>query len=290
MARVAIIVASCDAYSDLWEPFFDIFHKQWPDCPYPVFLGTNLATFDSLRVTSIPVGEDLGWAANLLAVLNRADATHAILLLEDFFFSRRVDTKRILSLERLAVKNQVGCFRLFPHPPPSKKLRGLHGIGVMRPGDDWRVSTQAALWDVNVLRELAWPQLSAWNFEVIGSVASIELPAKFWGVYEPALEYANALVRGKWTQAGIEVCTRMGIEVDFEKRGLLAMSEDDESPPIRRLDMREMGKRLAPEFLLRFWRRFIRLRRTRQLIDELMARVEKGETLAQQRIHRDGKG
>lgn len=44
-ADVAVVVASCDAYADLWEPFFRLFRRYWPDCPYPVYLGSNFRTY-----------------------------------------------------------------------------------------------------------------------------------------------------------------------------------------------------------------------------------------------------
>ena len=34
----AILILSCDKFSDLWKPFFDLFWKYWPDCPYNVYL------------------------------------------------------------------------------------------------------------------------------------------------------------------------------------------------------------------------------------------------------------
>ena len=37
----AILVASCDRYSDLWGPFFGVLAKRWPDCPLPIYLGMN---------------------------------------------------------------------------------------------------------------------------------------------------------------------------------------------------------------------------------------------------------
>lgn len=31
---VTVLVNSCDAYEDLWFPYFEFFRLNWPDCPY----------------------------------------------------------------------------------------------------------------------------------------------------------------------------------------------------------------------------------------------------------------
>ena len=40
-----LLVNSCDAYSDLWEPFFKMLGVHWPDCPYPIVLNTESKAF-----------------------------------------------------------------------------------------------------------------------------------------------------------------------------------------------------------------------------------------------------
>jgi len=40
-ANCSILIPSCDKYSDLWRPFFTLFWRHWPDCPFPVYLGSN---------------------------------------------------------------------------------------------------------------------------------------------------------------------------------------------------------------------------------------------------------
>ena len=40
-SQYAVVVSSCDAYSDAWKPFFKLFFKYWSDCPFPIYLVTN---------------------------------------------------------------------------------------------------------------------------------------------------------------------------------------------------------------------------------------------------------
>lgn len=37
-AMIAVLIVSCDKYSDLWDPFLRAFDRYWPDCPFTVSL------------------------------------------------------------------------------------------------------------------------------------------------------------------------------------------------------------------------------------------------------------
>ena len=54
---VSILINSCDAYEDIWEPFFRCFSENWPDCPYPIYLNTETKEYnpDYIHVTSLNV-------------------------------------------------------------------------------------------------------------------------------------------------------------------------------------------------------------------------------------------
>jgi len=225
MSEPVVLVVSCDKYSDLWSPFFQLFRKHWPDCPYEVFLGTNYLSFDSNGVTSIPIGQDRSWAENLRFMLDAVDSSRIIMFLEDFLMIDGADTPKIRRLVELAGRHKVGCLRLFPHPTPTGRLAGFGDIGMIQPGDEWRVSTQTAIWDKKLLYSLAKPGFSAWQFEIIGSLLSDTLPDLFWSVYEPAVNYCNGVVLGKWVPQGLEACGKAGVKVDLESRGTITEDE-----------------------------------------------------------------
>ena len=83
-----LLVVSCDRYADLWEPFFRIFRLRWPDCPFPVHLGTNYKSYEDGAVTTVAIGEDESWASGVLRMLKRLEAPYLIVLLEDFLLTR----------------------------------------------------------------------------------------------------------------------------------------------------------------------------------------------------------
>jgi hypothetical protein len=70
-ADISVLVVSCDAYQDLWKPFFSCFFKFWPDCPFPVYLGANFKKYEDDRVQTILIGQDLDYSTNLLMMLKQ---------------------------------------------------------------------------------------------------------------------------------------------------------------------------------------------------------------------------
>ncbi len=276
MRYIPILVVSCDWYADVWAPFFEIFRKRWPDCPHPVFLGSNHKGYSGHDVETILVGDDISWAENLRRMLDALGSRHVIMMLEDFFLVREVDTARVTDLVKTAIDNEVGCLRLYPHPPPTAALPDRPGIGELRKGDEWRASTQTALWDIDVLRSLAWTGFSAWDFEIIGSLVSYALPNAFWGVYDAAVDYRHVVIRGRWMRSGLSICEAVGVTPDLSARAVLGADESESYDSGRRTLSEHMKSVPA-----RFYARPLRLMRPRHYITRLLrqAGVDTAENL-----------
>jgi len=224
-ADVPLLVVSCDAYSDLWKPFFELFRRRWPDCPFRVYLGTNEKDFDDDRVTVFRVGPDQGWSANLRCMLDRLETDYVILFLEDFFLLHRVDTARVLELVQLGLDRGVGCLRLYSILPPPHPLHDLADLGGFEPGDPYRVTLQAGLWRVETLRRLLRPGLTPWQFELIGSQISETFAEPFWGVYHPPIVYDHVIEKGRWKPSGLTLCAEADIPIDTTTRPAFTEAE-----------------------------------------------------------------
>jgi hypothetical protein len=229
MPKVSILVVSCDKYSDLWQPFFGIFWKRWQDCPYPVYLGSNHKTYPDDRVTTITIGQDISWTTGLSQMLDRLNAEYVILFLEDFLIQRPVETKAIERLVQIVKEKQLGCLRLAAGLPlafpPSYPVDDNPDLGVIAPGQSYRVSLQLAIWRTETLRKLLVPGLSAWEFEELGTQMSDDMADHFWGVYQPAIAYQQCVEKGKWKPEGIVICREAGVHIDLEARK--AFSNDE---------------------------------------------------------------
>jgi hypothetical protein len=97
--------------------------------------------------------------------------------------------------------------------------------GAIAPDAAYRVSTQAAFWEVETLRRLLVPGESAWEFEVNGSKRSFS-DGELLAVWRPALPYRHHVVeRGKWFPWAAWRFGRLDIGVDLTARSVMTRSE-----------------------------------------------------------------
>jgi hypothetical protein len=221
-----ILVVSCDNYRDLWMPFFTLFFRYWPDCPYQVYLCSNEIGYDDQRVRTILVGPDRSWSSNLKRCFERLPAEYCILLQEDFLFTKRVDTEKVRNLVLYLQREGGACLRLMPSPPPETLIDAELKVGEISKGAAYRVSLQAAIWDKSVLYELLREGESPWEIEDIGSTRSNSLARPFLSISKDEREtwpldyFSTAVVQGKWVRQAVALCAREGIRVDKTQRAI----------------------------------------------------------------------
>lgn len=217
----SVLVSSSDAYSDLWAPFFTLFWRNWPDCPYPVYLGTNQKQFDHPRVCTLNAGVDESWSKNLRFFLNQLESDYVLFLLEDFLFVKRISTR--LVSEQLNALDSLGgsMLRLFPNPPPHLRVNGYNGIGLVHRFAPFRVSAQAALWKRDDFLALLVDGESPWDFERNGTFRSRSTSGGFYCTYQPILPYIHVIEQGRWFRSAARRFGAENIGCNFDARGVI---------------------------------------------------------------------
>lgn len=166
MSRPAILIPSCDAYADLWPPFFAAFKRHWPDCPYRVYLGANQQDWPDPHVTTLKSGSGLQWGKRLLDHLAQVPEKYVVLILEDFFLRHRVDGTLFEAQVGRAIKEGCDMLRLIARPGPAADTPRSAAHGPVDRHRPYSVCTQAALWRVDFLRQILRPDDSIWSFEM----------------------------------------------------------------------------------------------------------------------------
>lgn len=218
-----LLVSSCDRYSDLWRPYFALLERLWPDCPFPVKLITDSIDPRIEGVCALPVGENTDWSTALLRALDRIQTPYVLFTLEDFFLRREPDTTRLLLLLHIMQQRKFRMMRLVPRRPPNMRVRGTRDYGLITPGAPYRVSTQAAYWDVHALRSLLRPGETAWEFEINGTQRSKDIEG-FAGVWAEALPYGHHVIeRGRWFPWEARRFSKLNIGVDLSARPVMSL-------------------------------------------------------------------
>ena len=225
MHSCAVLVVSSDGYRDLWRPFFHLFRQYWPDCPFPVFLGTQTADADIANVQMLLAQDDSSWSGSLRSFLGQLECENVLLVLEDFFLNDKVSSETVV--EQLATLRKLGgsVLRLYPNPPPTIRLgsaeTGAAGIGEQHRLAPFRVSLQASIWNREALLALLKGGESAWDFEINGTIRAQAQPRGFYCTFRPAFPYRAVVEKGQWFWTAARDYGRLNIGCDFSKRRVM---------------------------------------------------------------------
>jgi hypothetical protein len=229
MSEVSVVISTCDKYSDCWGPLAHGLDKYWPDCPYPIYLVTNVRDFPHPRIQVIKTAKDMGWGERTAHALRRIDSPYILYMLEDFWIKRRVNSRSITDYVRYLEDGSAYYIGLMPFftmgwdmlPFPRDRR-----LGVLTRSASYRTALQAALWNKEVFLELLRTEESPWEFELIGTERSRKYEDKFlwikrepWGTCENGIKYTwSAVIGGCWSLSAKLYARSEGLEIDFSKR------------------------------------------------------------------------
>lgn len=262
-----VLVSSCDAYDDLWHPFFTILKEQWPELgSYNIVLNTESKSFgcEGLHIKCFQLysgGRKIPWGKRLIETLERIDSKYIIFLLDDFFLTDRVEQSVIdRCVDYLERNDNISVFQL--HPTSDKKgtkSEAYPGFELRSKDGKWRLNTQAAIWRREKLTSYVRPHESAWDWEIYGNERSRRYTEDFYvlsedekSVFSYEAAWGGAIHRGKWTPYAVALCKEYGINMNFGIRGY-----ETQKPPFDKPEY-STGKRgikelFRPPFIKRLY-------------------------------------
>jgi len=236
-----IFIPSCDKYADLWNPFFDFKDKYWNDAPYPVILSVNTLNYTRKGVQVVKTGPPSDWSGEIRSALNQTDATHLLLLLEDYFIYEKVNTKAIERLFDIAMEEDADFLRLGCFPKrynsywPYTPLNKYKDLAEIVPGARYRINLQVAIWKKSSLLDLLVAGEHPWAFELKGSVRAnnrkfkalcVIEDQKQTGVHGPVMYIGGAITGGKWMLDALRLAKKNNIPLDTSRRKVETAKEE----------------------------------------------------------------
>lgn len=228
-----LLVNSCDAFEDCWDPFFTLLQRYWQGALPPILLNTEYKdyTFPDLPIetTRVQIGhpDRLSWSACLDSALAKVETPLVLYMQEDYFLERRVDIDVINRATRLMMEDPEIKHLGLTHFGSGGNLssssnQGFSTIGARAP---YRISTQAGLWRVETLRSYLKPWESGWAFELFGTTRAWRRSETFLtverGSSAPPIAYQHTgIVKGQWSDFIPALFEVESISVDLSKRGI----------------------------------------------------------------------
>ena len=187
----------------------------------------SLMDISNCHWQTIPVGDDIAWGANLFKLINQIDKEYIILFLDDFLLYKSIENDLILELIKYTQKEDLDCLRLRPSPVPSKRVDSVDNIdlGIILPGEPYRISTQVSVWKKSFLKSICIDKMSAWDFELSGSKTVNTIDCKIYGVYTDVIHTDHCIEKGKWLESGVALAKQNGFTPDLSIRPILPEQE-----------------------------------------------------------------
>ena len=222
----AILVLSCDKYSDLWNPFFSQFHKFWPQCPFNVYLGSNTKKFRHTDVRTILSGPGIDWSSDLLKILGSIKEEYVFVWMEDLFLVDTVDTRLFLRGFQFMQKTRANHIHMSPYIRSDgicdDKLFGFYGKGI-----PYRLNAPG-FWKRSHLQELLIPGENPWKFEIMGSYRSGYYEG-YYTINKDLFKFIRVVEKGAITQAAYTYCIKNHIKIDLSNRPINTVQQEIKS-------------------------------------------------------------
>jgi hypothetical protein len=249
MTDLTILVNTSDGFEDCWQPFFLLFKKFWPNCPYPIVLNTETKSpqFDGLNVRASCVSarqaQRLTWSECLARCLDDISTPFVLYLQEDFFLEEPVQQHFIeafveeMRAGRADVIRLMECGGSAHWKPTANPL-----LWEVSQDAAYRIALQAVLWRKSTLRSHLRMHESPWQMEVFGSARARRIKDKvlcvnrdrFHGPGKEIFPYQpTGVVKGQWERHIVEpLFLQHGIDVDFSKRGFYSAGQTSRRAPL----------------------------------------------------------
>ena len=245
LARIAIVMPSCDRYASLWPLSLGALDRYWTGRPQALYLIANLQPFEHPGAQQILVGADVSWSDNFINALQQVPQDYVFMALDDLVMLPGVNASRMNAALARAVQEGWDYLRVNPLPPPAET--DADGLGLSRPGEVYRSATVWSLWRKSVLLQVLKPGENAWQFEKQGSDRT-DAFAQWWASAHRNVPYVNVITAGRADPAALAQLSELGFDVsgiDFPTMNAREVMR------LRWRLLRSKGLRLLPRSLRR---------------------------------------
>ena len=232
--NLTIVINSCDKYEDLWYPFFEVFRKNWENCPCKIILNTESKTYvhptkisdngiDCLQL--FKDNPNVDWSTRYLETLKYVKTKYMLFLMEDCFFTRKVDEDGLVKLIKTAdrIKKFGAIYFSFPLDRLYKEKRT--NFNRFTRYTLYRVCAYSGLWLTDKFKSTLNSGESPWEYELYARQREFCKKTRYYSIndeYSPiGLDYYSQIVKGKWSQRCVDLLGRQGIDIDFNNRGII---------------------------------------------------------------------
>ena len=228
-----VLVNSCDAYEDVWNPFFSAFKNRWEDCPYNIMLNTESKSykFADLNIVTLNMfskSKKDFWGERLCRSLNQINTKYVFLLFDDFILEDYVQQDKIEKCIAWMEENEnIAVFYLSNIEGENISDDIYEGFELLPQRKNYKLNSAPAIWRRDKLLSFTRDKDTPWAWEFFGSARTYKVKDRFYcaklgkeDIYKYNYSLGGAIHRGKWVKKVIEpIMQEYNLQIDLSKRG-----------------------------------------------------------------------
>ena len=156
--NVSLIFCTCDAYADLWENFFLLLKKYWPEFDGEIILNTESKAFQYAGFSisqALNCGKEVSWSQRLAMALDRASNPYVLIILEDFYLKAPVDHDAFCrTLAYMQANPNVASVTYLREPGVSKPEPAFPGFFRRKQFSLYKMTAHITMYRKDYLRKL----------------------------------------------------------------------------------------------------------------------------------------
>lgn len=239
--KLTILLSSCDAYEDLWVPFFTLLKKYWDPANIQILLNTESKefSFPGLDIQCVHCPGETRYGKRMLNALKKVKTPYVLSMLDDFFLRSPVDETRIRQIiDWMEADKNIVYFSCDPNQTYADwEVDKYPGFRRIPPGNSYVLSLQAAIWRTDQFIKYWPPNVNPWEWEMVTNAKTfMHFNHKFYCLTAsgfPFFDYGHyqlgdiwGVFRGKWVIEDVgPLFEKEGIKVDFSQRGIYVPGE-----------------------------------------------------------------
>lgn len=247
----ALVILSCDKYSDTWKPFFQCLSLFWTSKIGQTYLVTNELTDNELDdVVTIKTGIELSWSSKVRKAIDSIEEEFILVMLDDYFLIEKINNIVIQGLLKLSEINHIDYLSLIP---TRRKIKMLNGISIISEKNLYGKTLQPAIWRKDYLKKCLYnDDFSAWEFE---NRQKIRSKTKIVGLdcctNKAEIKFVNGVLQGKWYPSSLRIMSKLNIRIDLSRRNQLPIMS------VIKYRLRVVLAKLIPVFIIRKSRKLL---------------------------------
>jgi hypothetical protein len=245
--KYAILVNTCDAYSDAWDMFLFILKKTWnSEFPRIYFNTENGKVVDNdIRITMLNTGgeKNIQWGDRLLSCLNKIGEEYVLMLLEDFYFEKPIRVDMIeKTIHYMNHNKNIAAFQFVPagdcYKDNFKPYKTYYGGYARRKYDHNCLIAGPTMWRKSDLIKFTTKKDSPWEWEYFGSFRTWIYGKEIYCWFDKSdpifaydIVHGGAIHRGAWVGYKIkELGEKYNYSLDYGDRKVVYDWLKDEKP------------------------------------------------------------